>query len=468
MTLGVGERRSIAAVDQRGRPISGWTMTTASPEVAEIFIEDGLTFVLGVGAGQTTLTASLNGLSSTASATILPAARTMPDETQLWALNPSPSANTIRRGEVLRPMIGATVTDDHPGLYFIDHDRQGASPTGPTHIRATNIEGHELWRHVTTGPVQHAAADNDGGLTVVLADGSPFCCDHADDAIRRIDPFGRVSWEYLQTSSSGRLSDMALSPDGRVFVVERRNSITHPNESLTELVALDSLSGSVLHRWTLGYTVSSTGDRYPLQTTHPIGLEDGSVVVVGHRVEGQVGRLVKFTLHNNELAETPIYGSPLAGPTFVPVLRGLIPDGHGGFLIASDNTATIYRVTDTHVLIGPLELGMFESGAPDHLVQMALGENGAVALVQDWWGSSSYSPAAKIVFFDPVTMTITREHTLREEVGIFPRLLSYTLGGGGVAWRDMSNGFRWEIAPGILAGWNGSEPGIAMRGAGSR
>jgi Glucodextranase, domain B len=462
MTLTAGERRPISVVDQAGRPVSGWTVKTANPEIVEILIEDGETFVLGIVAGHGLVTASMNGLTSSASLNVSETRKIEPAGMVLWSLYPSPSTIRVRRGEVLRPMIGLTVTDNPPSLYFIDHDRQGASPVGPAFIRAVSIDGHELWRHMTAGPIQHPAADNDGGLVILLADGSPFCCDHVGDAIRRIDPSGRVSWEYLSIASTGRLSDMSLV-GGRVFVVERRNSAANANEPVTELVALDEGSGAVLHRWTLGYSADSDGHRYPLQTTHPIGLEDGSLVIVAHRFEGHDGRLVKFTLRQNELVETPIHGSPLPGPTFVPVLRGLIPDGHGGFLAAADNTATIFGVTSANTLAGPLELGMSSSGVRDHLVHLVLGENGAVALVQDWWGSAAYSSAAKIVFFDPRTLAITREHTLPEEVGIFPRLLSHALAGGGVAWTDMTNGFGSEIVSGLFAGWNDSEPSLIMR-----
>ena len=111
-----------------------------------------------VDTGETTLTASLNGLTAESSVTVVPAGTVMTDGTVLWSLNPNPSTNAVRRGEVLRALIGETVTDNDPGLYFIDYDRIGASGNGPTYIRATTNDGRELWRYRTDEPVRHAVS----------------------------------------------------------------------------------------------------------------------------------------------------------------------------------------------------------------------------------------------------------------------------------------------------------------------
>jgi hypothetical protein len=462
MTMTVEERRQLDLTDQMGRPVLGWTVATANANVAEILVEDGLTFLHAVGAGQTTLTASLNGLTSESTVTVLPAGTVMADGTVLWALNPYPNSQQVRRGEVLRAMIGETATDSDPGLYFIDHDRLGASAFGPAYIRATTLDGRELWRYTTEEPIKHAAADNYGGLVVAID--ANVLINSVSDKIRRIDKTGRVAWEYIQTVPRfGELSDVALHPDGRVFVVDVRDPISsNLLEYRTDLVELNGQTGAVLNRWELGWNPTPT-HRQALAATSPIVLEDGSVAVVAHRVNGDVSRLVRFRLSGGVLTEHEVSG-PVSEYVFEGHVVGhLMPDGLGGLIVAVDRWGTLFRVSSSDTLVGPLSIGIPDNEVDD-IIQMALGENGGVALVQDWWEAGSWASAARMVFFDPTTMTTTQVEELSYSgVGITPRLLSNTLVGGGVAWTDMEGGFGAEVAPGFLAGWNIGEPGLEVQ-----
>jgi hypothetical protein len=449
MTMIMGETRRLSVHDEYDRRVIGGTWTVSNPSVAEVIVENNEVSVRAVGSGQATLMLARDALTAQATVDVLLAGSTPLSGTTLWSLTPA-TPDPVLRGEVLRALwVDAPDGVEHPSLFFVDEGMEWDATwewirpwERPTRIRATTVDGRELWEHVIDGPIlRQVASDNHGGITVLLESWYDYD-DNArfyPDTIRRIDGFtGAVSWEYAAAytnASTSSLSEFAIHPDGRVFVVEDGGG----PDNITDLISLDGASG-LQFRWSLPGGVVSDGPTAAI-ATHPLVREDGSVVLLSNRwgITSEV-QLVTLPSAGGQLSLQAVNGTA-ANWTGIVALNGyrIMPDGQGGLLItnnvfekhAGDGTSA-WRLDTNYVVSARVNLaapGFGETGTVYH-ADYVLAEDGAYALFE---GQGQTGYWAKAVAFDPVNLTVTSQAFLSMP-GVLPRYLQtrMALGGGGV------------------------------------
>jgi len=445
MTMIQGETRRLTVSDERDRRVTGGTWTVSNPTVAEVVVENDEVSVRAVGGGQATLILSRDALTAEATVDVLLAGSTPPSGTTLWSLTPA-TPDPVLRGEVLRALwVDAPDGVEHPSLFFVDEGIEWAPKwvrrwERPTRIRATTVDGRELWEHLVEGPIiRQVAADNHGGLTFLLESWHDENGQFYPDTIRRLDGFtGAVSWEYsaaFTNASTSSLTEFAIHPDGRVFVVEDGGG----PDNITDLIALDGASG-LESRWQLPGGAVHDGPTAAI-ATHPLVREDGSVVLLSNRwgITSEV-QLVTLPSAGGQLSLQAVNGTA-ANWTGIVALNGyrIMPDGQGGLLItnnvfekhAGDGTSA-WRLDTNYVVSARVNLaapGFGETGTVYH-ADYVLAEDGAYALFE---GQGQTGYWAKAVAFDPVNLTVTSQAFLSMP-GVLPRYLQtrMALGGGGV------------------------------------
>ena len=357
------------------------------------------------------------------------------DGTTLWELAPS-ATGVPQRSEVLQavPQESTDATGE-PALFLIDEGTTWVDgvlrrvDNRPTIIRAVTADGRELWQQTLTGPtIKHVAADQQGGLVVVL-NNSYGLTDNLPEGIERLDGLtGRMSWEYF--SNDGSLSEAAIRADGTVFVVDEAY---HTAE--TWLVALDALTGTPT-RWALppGHVSRLMNGAPDLATpdwakaTGPIVQEDGSIVVVSRRTisnsawlsfevaPGQfqtwpdpnylatsLSDVQRTTLASDgitPITET-IVGASESEASFDPSQFRLLPDGKGGLLVANRRAAYARRISPAGGLGAGVWLIAPNTYASPYETEYVLGDSAAYALIK---GYGSGAERADLVEFSPTTL----------------------------------------------------------------
>ena len=177
--------------------------------------------------------------------------------------------------------------ENTPGLFFVD---KGTAPweTAIVHaprIRATTADGRQLFDLTLDRPPQQVAADNNGGLVVVLPqDYDASTGVYTPNSIRRIDGrTGNTSWQFASIGAFlGHVSDVAVHPDGRVFATEGQ---------VTQNSLVGITPSGLVSRWSLPVGTFSQIDTGPCGLTNvaqpqpggvtaPIIEDDGSIIVV--------------------------------------------------------------------------------------------------------------------------------------------------------------------------------------------
>ena len=323
---------------------------------------------------------------------------TCPEGTVLWESAPL-GQPSVKRGQVLR----ATRADDGDApsadLFFIDEGTQGVGNTiyrvnnRPTTIAATTFDGQRLWStSFTRMGITDVAADARGGLTLVLRDISGSN-DPWPQRVQRLDgATGVVSWAYV--SDDGSLSEVAIHPDGTVFVTDHEYHTAD-----THLVALDGATGAAT-RWRLPY-----GD-YQAYATGPVIRDDGSVVaLVNPHDDGNHRHLQLATVA--ETTASPVFSDLyLASPD--PFLDAseyrLIPQGDALLVAQKQDGSGVIRIGPDNTM-GPmttlLPAGMLFSAAE---VDYAVSDTTGVALIKRESGHDGDPTNVYKASFDPVTL----------------------------------------------------------------
>jgi len=473
MTLVAGYGQPLSVMDERGRPAPGGAWTTSNANVAQVFVEDGAPVVHALAAGAATVTLTRDGLSAEAVVTVLAADSIPPDGTTLWSLRPTPNPQpgwTPGVREVVRAVPVAVPENSQvqpPALFFVERGPyyENRDTTGlPTVVRAATADGREVWRHAlppdTTfggyAPVKQVAPDDRGGVVLAVSSSRPACCYQMNEVIRRIDGLtGQVSWEYRHRETFGRFSEIAIHPDGTVFLVEKLS-----NADSTDLVAIDGVTGQELRRYDLtgGHTLYPNASN----ATGPIVLDDGSVVVVVSRWDDR--NSFQTTPKSAWLATLP--GGSAESLTLQPlvhgdgtavdlgigdVMSGPWPDGHGGFIVgglsplATSGFANVVHIGADRVVSPVVELPFGTLAARD--LQYVLGDDGAYVLVQYWQGSGQ--SGAKSYKLDPQTLAMIDATSLPGG----PRLqLTYALAGGGALFTGPGESYATQVSALTIAG----------------
>jgi hypothetical protein len=481
LTLPAGSSQPLAVFDDRGRPIIGGTWSTSNADSAAVLVEDGVSILYALAPGTATLTVTLGALSAQTVVTVIAADMTPPGGTTLWALTATPATPGVTPGgrEVVRATPVAVPENPsvlQPSLFFVergpyfqDHD----TTFQPTVIRAVTAEGREAWRYTLPAdtifggysPVRQVVPDDRGGLLVLVSSSRPVCCHAMNETIRRLDGItGEVTWEYGHRETFGRFSEIALHPDGTIFVVEKLS-----NANSTELVAIDGSTGRPISWWDL----TSRHTTYPNQATatSPLVQDDGSVVTVVSRWDN-----VTFPSASAKIVErATLHWTPPAAALSIDriiraeggevnlgvgdILAGPWPDGQGGLLVgnissqSSSGFANLAHVSAGAMISPTVSLPFGTLSARD--LQYVLSDNAAYVLVQYWEGSGA--GGAKTYKLNPETLGILDVFDLAG--GPYVQLTS-AIDGGGTLYTSHLQGDAFPIGYGLLAGWVSNTPTV--------
>jgi hypothetical protein len=412
ITLVTGETRKIVVKDDRSRTVTSGTWSVDQPLIASVEASSSVIEVTGLAAGVATLTVTANGLTANATVTVLAGAgdgtspfedpSVVPAGTTLWSVSGTtlpPRANVLR---------AAPTADgdpaDAPAMFFVD---EGAQLVGtelmrlynrPTSIAATTMDGRRLWEYRFTGAtVSQVAADNQGGVVLVLPDDQPGSSEYNPGTIRRLDGrTGGVTWEYVVEGGAGSISEVAIHPDGTVYAFEE------PYYGASVYLVGINPSGAV-QRWQLPHSASA----YRI-ASGPIVQEDGSVVLFSTEQWGEPedkGSPRLITLRNGSLQVDEVQSGVLDFQYVNPRDFRLLPDGSGGLLWAHRTDAYVYHISSSLVVTWRRLLNEFNGSFLS--TEYVLADDGAYAVVQAVNSSGSTPYWAKVLAFDPVTLQET-------------------------------------------------------------
>jgi hypothetical protein len=469
MTLLAGYGQALAVTDDRGRTVTGGSWSSSNANVAAVLIDEGMPTVHALATGTATVTLSRDGLSAQAVVTVLAADATPPDGTTLWSLTATPNPQGYAPG--LREVVRA-VPAAQAALFFVERGPYGQSHDStsiPTVIRAVTADGRELWTYTLQAdpslggylPVKQVAADDRGGIVIVVSSIRSACCYQMNEAIRRIDgATGQVSWEYQHRETFGRFSEIAIHPDGTVFVVEKLS-----NANSTDLVAIDGVTGQVLNRFDLtsGHTKYPNGSN----ATGPTVQDDGSVVVIVSRFDDVTSPLLPRTSWRATLPSTTSSAVSLdalrhadSSPVSLGVgdiMSGPWPDGHGGLTVgnvsasSTSGLSNLVHIGADLVTSPTVDLPFGSVAARD--LQYVLGDDAAHMLVQYWEGSGTIG--AKAYKLNPTSLGILDSFDLAG--GPYAQLTS-AMAGGGILYTSHALNDTFQIGYGVLGGWVNSAP----------
>ena len=358
-TVVAGASRVFVATDQAGnrRPDATWSVSDSSVATLSTSGSGALT---GAAAGETTLTATIGGVSADADVTVL-AGSSVTAGTVLWSA-PAVSGYSVQQ------IVQAVSTSKGPSVYSIEADA-----SSDILVRAFKADGTPLWQAPVTQFPAYAAqgvGDGNGGLLIVGA-GNVSASGGVIDLNAQT---GTQNWQFTPGDPSSYVSGSpAVGPDGVVYIVEKgcfSSSVLtpgpNPTDTETDTTCVDSIdgnTGSQVSQTTLptgtevvqvigdcdspyidtaiataGYTspiVSSDGAVYMLVTTYSdsyvTNCADG-----GDPVYTQTHNNNLYLLKNGSILQTLNTHSDAHYDTPVE----LIPDGSGGILAAFTDTST--------------------------------------------------------------------------------------------------------------------------------
>lgn len=238
VALAVGDARGLTVTSEAALPVTGVAWTSSDTSVVTIDpANDGT--IVAAALGQATVTASLGGLTATATVRVLPGA-VMPGES-IWTSAPTP-------GRYLQaPLRANPVRDEDPDLFSVEVDPLSSGML----VRAVRgADGATLWSETVDERPQ--AADAFGGLLVRSAAVIPSLPNAT--MLQRLGGGGIAPWTYV---SSGSIGSAAAGPDGTVYLTEYlfspssavpTNSNPNPVRVDTFIVGLDGLNGAVRFR----------------------------------------------------------------------------------------------------------------------------------------------------------------------------------------------------------------------------
>lgn len=494
LTLLLGERRELALQDDGGRDIAAAEWQTTLPGIVSVTTEGGRLRIEATGAGRTEVMASVAGFSARASIEVLEAGAVPAAGSLLWGLDEG-SPETPPRATVI-PATPAPDDDpdEAPAMFYVNEavswfgDRL-LKPTGrPVIVRAATATGIQLWvrQFNDETSIKHVTADEHGGLVIVWnqwfdAASGVF---HTDRAQRLDGRTGRITWEY-RPYPAAFLSEAAVHPDGRVFMVEQRIF------GVSELVGM-TLNGDDLH-WPLpggqfsrvdnGTGALTGGGARPARATQPLITDDGTVVVVAQR--GFTREVVTSQFHPDEptglsvivqahlsastsqalvlrLGDGGLVAHELDGEwnEFRPDEYYLLPDGQGGLLLGHRKGPHILRF-DAGDELAASSMLLQEGDGYTYGTEYVLGDGAAYVLLH---GASNNGLAhwSSAVAFDPGTLDRLAVLPLASQLPAPSHLrLQFALAGGGV-YLSGPDGTSAHLTPLGGEAWAGWSDGPAL------
>jgi outer membrane protein assembly factor BamB len=287
-----------------------------------------------LAAGSTTITATKNGLSTTATLTVV-GGTSLPDGTTRWSVAPTPGL------EMTSPIYTHVVDETVPDLFTVESNAAGDEFT----MRALSATGEQKWTEAAPGlPVM---GDGFGGVVAQTLDedDKPF------GLARFAGPAEATPWRYEPAAGIGR---PAQASDGTIYVVESQLGEDNHGDPIwdSSVVVIDGTTGQLRARVPVprDFVEEACGsDRWemrPIMTTPVVGADGFGYVQVRRRTRVDEGtcngvfipraydhqiQLLKMSPAGTVTWMT-LYQFTGAADPFWPVMGQTMPDGLGGIL----------------------------------------------------------------------------------------------------------------------------------------
>ncbi len=207
----VGAAQGFTVIDQLGHTRSDavWSSTAAS--VATIDPDTGI--VTAVGAGTTTVMATIGAVSGSAQVTVF--AGVLPIGTPRWTVG-APAGTTSRQ-------LVSTSGGGRGGPSFVAAN----SSATETELQGLTADGQQQWRMWVPAPVRQVIPNASGGVIVTMYDG---CAGGPLQMVSIDGPTGIWAWHAVGTPvCTPDAPQVAIRHDGAVAVVTPGNAAAFPN-----------------------------------------------------------------------------------------------------------------------------------------------------------------------------------------------------------------------------------------------
>ena len=235
-TMLIDESSFLSLRDEFGAAIASATWTSSDANVVALLGDDP-PYLTATGVGQATITATKDGLSSTATIDVI-AGETLAAGTTRWIVTP-PSGTEARY-----PMYARRVDDEGPAIYT--SEKVGSE----TVVHGLTIMGDEMTLEVTSG--EPLVADAFGGLIVGLPG-----YDSWTTGLARIAGSPTIApWRY---ESPGGIIEPAVAPSGAIFATEIVPGIGSQGQEVwdRQIVVINGGNGQVIRRIPLPRSVEA-------------------------------------------------------------------------------------------------------------------------------------------------------------------------------------------------------------------
>jgi alpha-tubulin suppressor-like RCC1 family protein len=343
-TMLVGEAATLSLLDDFGAAVASATWTSSSATIVSLSSDDP-PVLTALTAGQSTITATKNGLSETATITVVAGVTLEDGTTRLeegttrWQ---TPST-AVPNGQRDRPIYTRRVDATGPDVFTVDTNVTTRERT----IRAISSTGDEQWMMVVKG--EPLMGDAYGGLVVGVEPSSSYCramygeFENCYKAFTRVPgSLGSMPWRY---DSAGYVDRPAQGPDGTIYAIEHLAAIGTLSKSI---VILDGATGEVTARVPLANFVTDNNtalsEQEPL-TAGPIVGADGlgyllvskrKRVIRGAQETMDVGLTLLRLSQEGEVAAEVMEQQHCLSECGEPKPTQLVPDGIGGLLMLTD------------------------------------------------------------------------------------------------------------------------------------
>jgi hypothetical protein len=283
----VNEKTHLNLLDEFGVKHNGAAWTSADPAIVSVS-EDDPPILVGIAPGVTTITASKDGLTASATVRVI-AGVTLPSGTERWKV-----ANAMAGSTMDRMIVPRITAPDAPDMIAVERLSGGISL-----LRALNVAGQQLWTARSPGiPVM---GDSFGGVLLGVHP-DPTISSFFTAIVRIAGADSVPPWRY---ESQGHIEKLAQAPDGTIYAIEWIDRVFNDNGPwVGYFVAIDGQTGRLIRRRELereievyddvnGTTHSSFACRSrtiedPAVTHGPIVGNDGRgyLLVRRHKVHG--------------------------------------------------------------------------------------------------------------------------------------------------------------------------------------
>jgi hypothetical protein len=181
----VDEGAALSLLDDFGIAVTAATWTSSEPAIVALSTDDP-PVVTALAAGTATITAAKNGLSATATITVV-AGTSLPDGTTRWTV-PATAGTEL----------GATIythrtAEEVPDLFITEKAGEGDFDASYT-VKATMGDGTVTWSGAAPGIPTFG--DEDGGLVAAVGNDSSG---YATGLVRFAGPVGSAPWRFMST-----------------------------------------------------------------------------------------------------------------------------------------------------------------------------------------------------------------------------------------------------------------------------